>query len=107
MLSPRGRTLFLNAEDVIYAAAASNYVEITTQHGTHLARMTLSSLERLLAETRTNHIRVHRSYIVHGDHIQEIIPTRDGNVTIQLDNGVTLTGSRGYRDRLPGEVQHA
>ena len=106
-LKSGGRTLFLNAEDVIYAAAASNYVEITTQHGTHLARMTLSSLERLLAETGTNHIRVHRSYIVHGDHIQEIIPTRDGNVTIQLDNGVTLTGSRGYRDRLPGEVQHA
>ena len=100
-LKTGGRMLFLNADDVIYAQAASNYVEITSPHKTHLARMTLAELERLLSEAGTGHIRVHRSWIVHPDHIQEVIPTGDGNVTIRLDTGAELTGSRGYRDRLP------
>jgi DNA-binding LytR/AlgR family response regulator len=101
-LKTGGRTLFLNTEDVIYAQAASNYVEVTTAGKTHLARMTLSELERLLAEAGTAHIRVHRSSLVHPGHVQEVIPTGDGNVKIRLDTGAELKGSRSYRDRLPG-----
>ena len=101
-LKSGGRTLFIQADDVIRAKAASNYVEVTTPHQTHLARMPLSELERLLHESGTGHIRVHRSYLVHTGHIQEIRPTGDGNVTILLENGAQIPGSRSYRDQLPG-----
>lgn len=100
-LKSGGRTIMVDADDVLLATAASNYVEITTQTRTHLARITLSALETLLSEAGASHIRVHRSHIVHKDHISEIIPSGDGNVIIRLDNDITITGSRSYRDRLP------
>lgn len=95
-----GRTIFVDAEDVLFVKAASNYVEVTTPHKTHLARMTLSNLETLFDEAGTDHIRVHRSYLVNKHHIQEITPTGDGNVTIHLDSGAEVPGSRSYREQL-------
>ncbi len=95
-----GRMIFLDAADVLFAKAASNYVEVTTPHKTHLARITLSSLANLFEEAGTEHIRVHRSYLVNKSHIREITPTGDGNVTIHLDNGSEIPGSRSYRDQL-------
>ena len=96
-----GRIIFIDASDVIYAQAASNYVEVTTPHKTHLVRLTLASLEKLLQDAGTDHIRVHRSYIVNKHHIQEITPTGEGNVDITLDTGVHVPGSRSYRAQLP------
>lgn len=100
-LKSGGRTLMIEADDVIYAQAASNYVEITTPNRVHLARLTLANLEKLLTDAGTSHIRVHRSYIVNRDRIREISPTGDGNVSIRLDTGTEIPGSRSYRERLP------
>ncbi|MAP95455.1 MAG: response regulator receiver protein [Ponticaulis sp.] len=96
-----GRTILINTGDVIHASAASNYVEVTTPHSTHLARLTLSGLETLLQAAGTSHIRVHRSHIVNSDRIREITPIGDGNVSIELDNGIVVPGSRNYRSQLP------
>ncbi|MGB3627438.1 MAG: LytTR family DNA-binding domain-containing protein [Henriciella sp.] len=101
-LKSGGRTYFVDADEVVRARAASNYVEVVTPGRTYLARTTLSELEKLLEAADGRHIRVHRSHIVHRDHIRTISPTGDGNVTIELDTGETVPGSRGFRDRLPG-----
>ena len=102
-LKSGGRTFFVNADDVIWAKAASNYVEVGTPAKTHLARMTLTELERLLEEAGGHHARVHRSYIVHLDHVMVITPTGEGDALIELDTGETVPGSRRYRDRYaPG-----
>lgn len=100
-LKSGGRTFFVNADDVVLAKAASNYVEVVTAGRTYLARSTLNELEKLLDAADGRHLRVHRSYLVNRDHIREISPTGDGNVTIELDTGETVPGSRSYRDRLP------
>lgn len=98
-LKSGGRTFFVNADDVIWAKAASNYVEVGTRAKTHLARMTLTELERLLEAAGGHHARVHRSYIVHLDHVMVITPTGEGDAEIELDTGETVPGSRRYRDR--------
>ncbi len=72
MLKSGGRTILLNAGDVIHAKAAGNYVEVSTAGKTHLVRMTLTELERLLEETGGSHVRVHRSHIVNLDHAMVI-----------------------------------
>lgn len=100
-LKSGGKTVFVNAADVIAAKAASNYVEIVAPGRTHLVRMTLSELERLLEEAGGEHVRVHRSHIVHAGHIREITPAGEGGVSILLDTGETIPGSRSYRERLP------
>lgn len=99
MLKSGGRTIMVNAGDVIHARAAANYVELTTPHGTHLARMTLTELERLLGEADGHHARVHRSHIVNLDHVRVISPTGEGDAVIELDTGETVPASRRYRDR--------
>lgn len=100
-LKSGGRVFLVDAADVIWAKAASNYVEVATPGRTYLARSTLSALEKLLSAAGGSHIRVHRSFLVHGGHISEITPTGDGNVMIRLDTGEQIPGSRGYRSRLP------
>ncbi len=95
-----GKTIFLRAGEIIYAKAAANYVEVFTPSGQHLARMTLSSLERLLAETGSDPIRIHRSYLVSRYHIRTITPKGDGDAQIALTDGTTLPLSRKYRTSL-------
>ena len=99
MLKSGGRTIFVNAGDVIHAKAAANYVEVVTRSKVHLARMTLTELERLLDEAGGQHVRVHRSHIVNLDHVGAITPTGQGDAVIELDTGETVPGSRRYRER--------
>ncbi|MEZ5998015.1 MAG: LytTR family DNA-binding domain-containing protein [Hyphomonas sp.] len=99
-LKSGGRTFFVEADDVILARAAANYVEVVTPAKTHLARMTMAELERLLDEAGGRHVRVHRSHIVNLDRVRAISPTGEGDATIELDTGEIVPGSRRYRDRF-------
>lgn len=95
-----GRTLRLDAAAFVSAKAAGNYVEVKIATGEHLARMTLGELEQQLREAGVDAIRVHRSWLVDRDRIAAIVPTGEGDVTIRLDTGEEVPGSRRYRDRL-------
>lgn len=95
-----GRTLRIAADEFRAAQAAGNYVEIRLAGGEHLARSTLTELERQLGEAGIDAVRVHRSWLVNRDAIREIIPTGEGDVAITLDTGSQIPGSRRYRARL-------
>lgn len=96
-----GRSIFVDASDIIWAKSASNYVEVKTANAQHLARATLASIERQLGDAGANAARVHRSWIVNRDHISRIEPTGEGDVKIEMTDGAVIPGSRRYRDRLP------
>ena len=95
-----GRTIFMQAGEIIWAKAASNYIEVRTEHKTHLARMTLGRLKELLVEAGDAHVQTHRSYVVRQDAIREIIPTGEGDAKLVLMNGDEIPASRGYRKNL-------
>ena len=95
-----GRSLYLDANAFIYAKAAGNYVEALFGSKQHLARMTLTDLEKLLIEARVEAKRVHRSWLINANQIAQTEPTGEGDIVITLDNGETIPGSRRYRDRL-------
>ena len=96
-LKSGGRTFLIDAHDVIWAKAASNYVEVVTPQKIYLARLTLTELERLLASAGDQYVRVHRSYLVNFDHVREILPTGQGDVVLHLASGDEVPGSRRYR----------
>lgn len=98
-LKSGGRTFFVDTSDIVWVRAASNYVEVVTPARTYLARATLSELEKLLKAAGERHVRVHRSHIVNLDRVDEIRPTGEGDVTIKLETGEDVPGSRRYRDR--------
>lgn len=95
-----GRTLRIAADEFRAAQAAGNYVEIGLASGRHLARSTLTELEKQLGEAGVDAVRVHRSWLVNRGAIREIAPTGEGDVTITLDTGTQIPGSRRYRARL-------
>ncbi|WP_428409687.1 LytR/AlgR family response regulator transcription factor [Hyphococcus sp.] len=100
-LKSGGSSFIVNAADIVSARAAGNYVEVQTATKTFLARMTISSLQTLLAEAGDAHVRAHRSYLVNRDDVRQITPGANGGVNILLSTGLTVPGSRRYRDRLP------
>lgn len=87
------------AMDIIHARSAGNYVEVFTSTRAILARMTMVELERTLAQANA-HVRVHRSCLVHLDHIAAVTPAGEGNVLITLSDGTVVPGSRKYRRNL-------
>jgi LytTr DNA-binding domain len=103
-LKSGGRSYFVNAPDVVWAKAAGNYVEVVAAGKTYLARLTLTELARLLDAAGGRHVRVHRSHIVNLDRVQEIEPTGEGDVTLRLDTGDQVPGSRRYRAQYEPEL---
>ncbi|MBU3920462.1 LytTR family DNA-binding domain-containing protein [Hyphomonas sp.] len=88
------------ATDIVHARSAGNYVEVFAPSQAILARMTLRDLERQLAEAGSDHVRVHRTCLVHLGHVTAVTPTGEGDVEVTLDTGVVVPGSRRYRDNL-------
>ena len=96
-LTSGGRIYVVDAEDVRLAKSAANYVEIQLANKELLVRMTLSDLEQLLAAAGQNHIRIHRSCIVHKSDIKALHPNGDGSASIVLEDGSEQQTSRSYR----------
>ena len=99
-LTSGGRIYWVEAGDIRLAKAAANYVDVETPNRTLLIRMTLRELERLLAAAGDNHIRIHRSCLVHKGDISELNPNGDGSASITLSSGQKLQVSRSYRPAL-------
>lgn len=95
----RGRTVWLQPEEVVSAEAAGNYVELHTGHGLLLHRATLATME---AQLGPDFVRVHRSRLVRRDAVREVRTLSSGDVELALTDGRIVAGSRRYRDRLPG-----
>lgn len=71
LVRDRDRAFFVPAEDILWLAAAANYVRLATRDGKHyLIRGTLAEFEDQLDPQRF--LRVHRSTIINLDHVQEV-----------------------------------
>jgi two-component system LytT family response regulator len=93
-----GKVIFVKLDEIDYIEAAHNYVELHVQKQSHLLRETLNSIEaRLPAE---KFVRISRSVIVNIERVKELQPLFYGEYTVTLQNGVRLTLSRRYRDKL-------
>lgn len=93
-----GRVFFLRTEEVDWIEAAGNYAKLHVGREGHLIRETMNGLESKLNPDKF--LRIHRSTLVNIDRIKELNPLFSGDYTVMLKNGVELTLSRNYRDRL-------
>jgi DNA-binding LytR/AlgR family response regulator len=94
------RTSWLAPEDIDWAQAAGNYVELHGRFGTRLHRETLASLEAALAPH--GFCRIHRSRLVRAAAVAEIATGPSGDFEVTLASGARLAGSRRYRTQLQG-----
>jgi DNA-binding LytR/AlgR family response regulator len=92
------RTVWLAPQDVEWAQAAGNYVELHGAFGTLLHRDTLAALEARLA--RHDFRRIHRSRLVRGGAVKSVETKPSGDFEVALASGDRVAGSRRFRARL-------
>ena len=92
-----GRIHFVRMDEIDWIDAAGNYVRLHVKTEAYLFRETMNAIEQRLDPSRF--VRIHRSHIVNIDRIKELQPGAGEHVVV-LRNGVRLTLSRGYRDKL-------
>ncbi|HEV8234019.1 MAG TPA: LytTR family DNA-binding domain-containing protein [Gemmatimonadaceae bacterium] len=93
------RTIFLRATQVDWIEADGNYVRLHVGPHSYLLRLTLGELEQQL--DRRTFARIHRSYAVRLDFLNELQMTAPGQYRAILASGTALPVSTRYRSRLP------
>jgi two-component system LytT family response regulator len=94
----RDRVVFVKTDAIDRIEAAEKYVRIYTENRTFLLRGSMKSVEQKLDPKKF--IRVHRSWIVNIDYINEIQPWFNGNFMITLLNGLQISSGRTYRNTV-------
>ena len=93
-----GRIVFVRTDDLDWIEAADNYVSLHVGGESFLLRETMNHLEGRLAAGKF--LRISRSVIVNVERVKELQPLFHGEYAVILRNGMRLTLTRGYRDKL-------
>ncbi len=93
-----GREFLVAADDIDWLQAAGNYVNLNVRGREYPLRSTMAGIEAQLDPDRF--ARVHRSYIVNLDRLEQIEPLESGDARLQLHDGTRLPCSRSYREAL-------
>jgi two-component system LytT family response regulator len=101
----RNRIYFVDADDVQWIESEGDYVALHDGEDTHLVRKTMKELEKQLDPDRF--LRVHRSYIVNVDYIEELRPLDHGTYQLRMASGTPLKTSRGYSDNVDALLDEA
>lgn len=99
-----GRVAFVRVQEIDWIEAQGNYLRLYRGGGSYLVRQTMNDMEAFLDPHRF--IRIHRSTIVSVDRIKEIRPMPRGEYEVILLDGIRLTLSRKYRDKIPMNLRN-
>lgn len=104
-LATPGRTVFVAADDFVWAQAEGNHVEVhTVGNETFKLRATLQQIEETLRSCGA--VRVHRAYLVGLSHVRELRSTDGGHTTtVHLRDGTELPVGRTFRDALARQLR--
>lgn len=94
----RDRIYFVDAQDVQWIESEGDYVALHDGEDVHLVRKTMKELEKQLDSDRF--LRVHRSFIVNADYIEELRPLDHGTYQLRMASGTPVKTSRGYSDNV-------
>jgi two-component system LytT family response regulator len=94
---------FVRADDIEWIDASGNYTALHAGGRKHLIRETIKSVEAKLDPKKF--IRVHRSAIINLDKLRKLQPYFHGEYVVTMQDGTTITSSRGYSDRLRALLQ--
>lgn len=92
------RVSFVDAEEILFVRASSNYVEVKTRKHLHVLRETLAEMEVKLDPAIF--IRIHRSTIVNAKAVEHVESVFRGEYVVTMQEGTKFPSSRSYRERL-------
>lgn len=102
LIKKKGREYLINLLDVSTIEAGGNYVYIHANNQVYPMRETMLNITKKL--NGKQFIRVHRSYIVNIEFVQEIIQSETGEYRILLSNKQNIPLSRKYRSSLKNTI---
>ncbi len=82
-------------DDISVVTGARNYLELTTNQGNYLLRITMAEFEDKYSTS--GFVRIHRSNIININHVQEVITDNRGNSLVQLTNQQKIKLSNSYK----------
>jgi DNA-binding LytR/AlgR family response regulator len=95
------RVSFVDAAEILFVRASSNYVEVKTRKHLHVLRETLAAMEVKLDPAVF--IRTHRSTIIHAKAVQHVESVYRGEYVVTMQDGTKFPSSRSYRaPTIPG-----
>jgi len=94
----RNRIYFVDVDDVQWIESEGDYVALCDGEEKHLVRATMKELVERLDSNQF--FRVHRSYIVNADYVEELRPQDHGTYCVVMACGTPLKTSRGYRENV-------
>jgi LytTr DNA-binding domain len=95
-----GKEFLIAAAEVEYLQASGNYVNLHLHSRDYPLRTTMAAIEPRMDPNKF--VRVHRSYMVNLDFIQEIEPLETGDARVLMKDGCKIPCSRKYRASLKG-----
>lgn len=107
LIRARGRMTVLHTNEIDWAQAADNYVELHAGARSYLVRQTVQEFAEQMDPLKF--ARVHRSAIVNLERVRELVPHIHGEATLVLVNGATVRVSRTRRadvERLLTQLAH-
>ena len=98
VVKSNGRILLLQTSRIEWIEAQGDYVLLHASKESYLIRDTLQSLDPRLNPQKF--VRIHRSSIINLDFVNEFKPIASGDYRVSLRNGIQLTLSRSFRQKL-------
>jgi len=96
IIPKNGRNHYLDTQEIIYIEAKRAYVVLYTTESAYTFSKSLKHFEKLL-EYNSNFIRVHRSFIINLDYLEQF---GNHNSEIRLKNGKLLPISKSYKEHF-------
>ena len=94
----RGKARIVSVDEITHITADGSYAELHTPDGTHVIRERMKALAARLDPDEF--VRVHRSAIVRLDEVELILRSGGGNYAVRLEDGTTVSVSRGRIEEL-------
>lgn len=98
LVKQSGKILILNVDEIHWIEALEDYVNLHTDKGSYLVLQSLSRMETKLDPHRF--VRVHRSYIVNLESVEEMHPWPNGRLKCHMRDGHQIILSRAGAKRL-------
>jgi two-component system, LytTR family, response regulator len=98
VIRSRGKVEFVRVDQIDWIEASHNYLKIHVGSEVYLLRQSIGEIEARLEPDRF--LRIHRSLIVSVDRIRRLEACGYGEYLVVLQDGKSLSLSRGYRSHL-------
>jgi two-component system LytT family response regulator len=95
------RYFYVPCNKIVFISVEEKYLTLHTEKEKYLIRETLQNMAQQLDPSRFK--RIHRSFMINLDYLQEMQPWSHGDYVVLLKTGHKLTLSRRYRDNLFGK----